>query len=59
MNILDPLLIPDKLDCFGFSMQGLYGDNNTPKPNVFNLIETLKWNNWTDKKGMSMDDAKR
>jgi acyl-CoA-binding protein len=32
--------------------QGRIGDNNTPAPDVFDMIENIKWNSWTSYKGM-------
>lgn len=52
LSILDPLPLGTKIDVYGYSAQARFGDNKTPKPDAFDLIETVKWNNWNDKKGL-------
>ena len=53
LSILDPLGLSDKISVYGLSAQGRFGDNTTPAPDVFDLIENVKWNNWMSYKGMS------
>ena len=58
LSILDPLPLDRKIDCYGLSAQARFGDNNTPRADPLDLIETIKWNNWTSMKGMDPQDAK-
>lgn len=58
LSILNPLSQAKKADLYGYSAQARFGDNITPKPDPLNLIETVKWNNWNDKKGMKPQVAK-
>lgn len=53
LSILDSLALSDKISCYGLSAQGRFGDNITPAPDVFDLIENIKWNNWMSYKGMA------
>jgi len=39
-------------------MQGMYGDNHKPQPSYLDLVERLKWNAWTGKKGMDRHQAR-
>ena len=32
--------------------QGLYGDNNRPKPNFYEIDKVMFWNEWNKLKGM-------
>ena len=59
LTLLDPLALADKISCYGLSAQGRFGDNNTPAPDVFDLVENIKWNNWMSYKGMDKQVAKR
>ena len=58
LSILDPIPLFNRADAYGLSAQARFGDNNTPKPDPLDLIETMKWNNWNQWKGMSPQDAK-
>lgn len=42
---------------YGLYKQATLGNNTSPKPMVFNLVGTTKWNNWNDCKDMSTYDA--
>ena len=35
------------------------GDNDTPKPGMFNLQGKYKWDAWQSRKGMSQEDARK
>lgn len=48
----------DALYWYGIIMQGSYGDNDTPAPSWFDLVERLKWNSYEDKKGMNKHEAR-
>ncbi len=46
-----------KLEIYGLGKQGAKGDNTTEAPFFLDIKESLKWKAWTEKKGMSMEDA--
>ena len=58
LSILDPLGLSDKISVYGLSAQGRFGDNNTPQPDMWDLIENIKWNNWKSYEGMDTLVAK-
>ena len=37
---------------FALGAQGLYGDNTTPEPSVFNIGAHMWWNEWNKLKGL-------
>lgn len=49
----------EALKWYGISMQGLHGDNHAPKPSIFNIIETMKWNAYEKVKGMDRAEARK
>ena len=48
----------DKLEFYSFGKQGYYGDNNTDRPGMFDIVGKFKWNAWDSRRGMSCDGAK-
>lgn len=48
----------DKLYLYGNYKQALFGDNNSNKPSMFNLLEMEKWKAWYSNKGISQHEAK-
>ena len=42
---------------YGLYKQATLGDNDTPKPSFINMKDSVKWNNWTNCKGMSTYEA--
>lgn len=47
----------EKLALYGYFKQATVGDNTTAKPGMFDLTGKAKWQAWTDKKGLSADEA--
>jgi len=58
INPTDEFSTSDALRYYAISMQGLFGDNHTPQPSWLDLVERLKWNAWTAKKGMDRHEAR-
>ncbi|CAK4080550.1 unnamed protein product [Aphanomyces euteiches] len=48
----------DKLTIYALYKQATVGDNNTPRPGMFDLTGKAKHDAWTAKKGLSQEDAK-
>lgn len=48
----------EALKWYGIIMQGQYGDNTTPSPSWFDLVERLKWNAYDANKGMDKHEAR-
>lgn len=44
---------------YGLYKQATVGDNNTPKPTIFDLKGKYKWQAWEDLKGMSQEEAEQ
>lgn len=51
--------IPEKLDIYAWAAQGAYGNNKTPEPSVWEIVQHMKWTAWMGVKGMSKEEAKR
>jgi len=49
----------EALKWYGISMQGLHGDNKAPRPSIFNIIETMKWNAYENVKGKDRVEARK
>lgn len=47
------------LKLYGLYKQATIGDNNTPKPGMFDLKGKYKWQAWEDLKGKSQEDAEK
>ncbi|KAK9378754.1 acyl-CoA-binding protein 2 [Kockiozyma suomiensis] len=47
------------LSLYGLFKQATVGDNDTPKPSVFDLKGKYKWNAWDKLKGTSTEDAEK
>ncbi len=45
------------LQLYGLYKQATVGDCNTTKPSFINIKESSKWNSWTERKGLSKEDA--
>lgn len=45
------------LKLYGLYKQATVGDNDTPKPGMFDLKGKYKWQAWDDLKGTSQSDA--
>jgi diazepam-binding inhibitor (GABA receptor modulating acyl-CoA-binding protein) len=47
------------LKIYGLYKQATVGDNNTPKPTIFDLKGKYKWQAWEELKGMSQEEAEK
>ncbi|KAK9458230.1 acyl-CoA-binding protein [Dipodascopsis uninucleata] len=47
------------LNLYGLYKQATVGDNNTPKPGVFDLKGKYKWNAWDKLKGKPQEEAEQ
>ncbi|KAG0031732.1 Acyl-CoA-binding domain-containing protein 1 [Podila clonocystis] len=47
----------DLLKLYALFKQASVGDNDTPRPGMFDMKGKLKWDAWTEKKGVSSADA--
>ncbi|KAK7208131.1 acyl-CoA-binding protein [Myxozyma melibiosi] len=47
------------LSLYGLFKQATVGDNDTPKPGVFDLKGKYKWNAWDKLKGKSTEEAEK
>ncbi|KAF5209728.1 Acyl-CoA-binding protein [Clavispora lusitaniae] len=47
------------LKLYGLYKQATTGDNDTPKPGMFDLKGKYKWQSWEDLKGTSQADAEQ
>ena len=47
----------EKLTLYAYYKQATVGDNNTPKPGMFDLTGKAKWAAWDEKKGTSAEEA--
>ena len=47
-----------KLGIVAHGKQGMFGDNNTPKPGMLDIKEKYKWEAWNDVKGMDKQTAR-
>lgn len=56
-SLVDALSIADKLNAYAWAAQGAYGDNKTPEPSAWDLIEHMKWTAWLSVKGMPKNEA--
>ncbi|KAJ1979122.1 acyl-CoA-binding protein (ACBP)/diazepam binding inhibitor (DBI)/endozepine (EP) [Dimargaris verticillata] len=45
------------LQLYSLFKQGIFGDNTTAQPGMFDLSGKAKWNAWNEKKGKSKADA--
>ncbi|KAA6389447.1 MAG: hypothetical protein EZS28_015026 [Streblomastix strix] len=45
------------LEPYGYFQQYTFGDNTKPEPPKEDVVETLKWGQWTKQKGLSKDEA--
>lgn len=52
LSILNPIPLFDQANVYGLSAQARFGDNTTQKPDMLDLIENVKWDNWNKYKGM-------
>lgn len=48
-----------KLEFYKYFKQATEGDNNEPKPSIFNIRDNAKWTAWNSLKGMRREDAMR
>ena len=49
----------DLLKLYGLFKQAKEGDNNTPKPGMFDFKGSAKWKAWNELKGMTAEDARK
>lgn len=49
----------EKLQVYALFKQGTVGDCNTESPGMFDFKGRAKWNAWNEKKGLSVDIAKK
>jgi diazepam-binding inhibitor (GABA receptor modulating acyl-CoA-binding protein) len=47
----------DLLKLYGLYKQATEGNNKTSKPGMFDMKGQFKWKAWSDKSGMSQEDA--
>ncbi|CAG8488766.1 13639_t:CDS:2 [Ambispora leptoticha] len=47
------------LELYGLYKQAIFGDNETPKPGMFDLKGKAKWEAWTKKKGIYLLEQQR
>ncbi|KAF9902111.1 Acyl-CoA-binding domain-containing protein 1 [Linnemannia zychae] len=47
----------DLLQLYALFKQATVGDNNTDRPGAFDFKGKAKWDAWTEKKGVSKEDA--
>jgi len=47
----------DKLFLYAHYKQSTIGNNNKEKPSMFNIIDSAKWNTWTNINGMDTETA--
>lgn len=50
--------INNTLKLYSYYKQAIDGDNNVPKPNIFNAKDKIKWDAWNKLKHTSSQDAK-
>jgi len=58
-SLLDKESKDYKLKLFSAGKQGKFGNNTTPKPGMFDLIEKAKWQAWKDREGQDQEACKR
>lgn len=47
------------LDLYAYFKQSTEGDNTTSKPGMFDIKGQFKWKTWSEKAGLSKDEAKQ
>jgi acyl-CoA-binding protein len=47
----------DKLFLYANYKQAVFGNNNNPKPSIFNRVEMAKWKAWNDVKDVSKEES--
>lgn len=47
------------LELYALNKQATLGDADGEKPGMFDFVAMAKFNAWSEKKGMAMDDAKQ
>ncbi|KAK3815576.1 MAG: acyl-CoA-binding protein [Linnemannia elongata] len=47
------------LKLYALFKQATVGDNDTPRPGAFDFKGKAKWDAWTEKKGVSKEDAEK
>jgi len=55
--VLDSLSLGWKMELAGLGPQARFGDNTTPEPSWWLLVDRIKWNAWNSKRGMSQEVA--
>jgi diazepam-binding inhibitor (GABA receptor modulator, acyl-CoA-binding protein) len=58
MDIVDKQSKDTKLAIYSHGRQGMLGDNNDPKPGMFEIKEGFKWKAWNKLKGMDKQEAR-
>lgn len=48
-----------RLKLYSAGRQGKFGDNNDPKPGMFDIVGKMKWESWNKRKGQNQEDCKR
>lgn len=56
---LTDVTIPEGLALYGLGLQGVFGDNNNKKPDIFDQLEYQKWEAYNAQRGKSKNDAKK
>ena len=47
----------NKLYLYAHFKQANNGNNNLPKPSIFNIVDSAKWKVWNEISGMEKDEA--
>lgn len=58
-NLARPATNEELSQLYGLYKQATLGDNNTPKPGLFDLKGKAKWEAWNSKRGLSKEDAQK
>ena len=50
-DLLDKESKDYRLKLYSAGRQGKFGDNNEPKPGMFDVVGKMKWESWNKRKG--------
>ncbi|CDW83384.1 acyl--binding protein [Stylonychia lemnae] len=57
-DLVDKESKDDRLKLYSAGRQGKFGDNNDPKPGMFDIVGKLKWEAWNKRKGEDQEACK-
>ena len=57
-DLTDKESISTRLELYGLGKQGKFGDNTEAKPGFFDIVGKKKWDAWTSKKGMDVQEVR-